>query len=104
MVLVEYTKTGLVFEGKVDLAAFLSQQSGYIVDSDGKVFYDDELVAQIFKKHKFYSFLKERGVDWRSIISKKGFCLMIVSILSSITHFLSLSVNFSKLQDRLVSY
>ena len=36
------TKTGLVFEGKVDLATFLSQQSGYIVDSDGRVFYDDE--------------------------------------------------------------
>ncbi|ENE0596311.1 hypothetical protein ACOT2U_000340 [Campylobacter upsaliensis] len=65
------TKTGLVFEGKVDLAAFLSQQSGYIVDSDGRVFYDDELVAQIFKKHKFYNFLEERGVDWRSIISKR---------------------------------
>lgn len=65
------TKTGLVFEGKVDLATFLSQQSGYIVDSDGKVFYDDELVAQIFKKHKFYSFLEERGVDWRNIISKR---------------------------------
>lgn len=71
MVLVEHTKTGLVFEGKVDLATFLSKQNGYIVDSDGRVFYDDELVAQIFKKHKFYSFLKERGVDWRSIISKR---------------------------------
>ncbi|MEB2800615.1 hypothetical protein [Campylobacter upsaliensis] len=65
------TRTGLVFEGKVDLATFLSQQSGYIVGSDGKVFYDDELVAQIFKKHKFYSFLEERGVDWRNIISKR---------------------------------
>ncbi|EAL0007476.1 hypothetical protein A9452_05755 [Campylobacter upsaliensis] len=65
------TKTGLVFEGKVDLATFLSQQSGYIVDSNGRVFYDDELVAQIFKKHKFYNFLEERGVDWRNIISKR---------------------------------
>lgn len=65
------TKTGLVFEGKVDLATFLSRQNGYIVGSDGKVFYDDELVAQIFKKHRFYSFLEERGVDWRNIISKK---------------------------------
>ncbi|EKB9600637.1 hypothetical protein OOV31_000873 [Campylobacter upsaliensis] len=65
------TKTGLVFEGKVDLATFLSQQSGYIVDSDGRVFYDDELVAQIFKKHKFYSFLQDRGLNWRDIISKK---------------------------------
>ncbi|EOG9652039.1 hypothetical protein ACLMNI_000612 [Campylobacter upsaliensis] len=65
------TKTGLVFEGKVDLATFLSQQNGYVVDSDGKVFYGDELVAQIFKKHRFYSFLEERGVDWRNIISKR---------------------------------
>lgn len=91
------TKTGLVFEGKVDLATFLSQQSGYIVDSDGKMFYDDELVAQIFKKHKFYNFLEERGV-----LFPKGFCLMIVSILSSITHFLLLNVSFSKLQVRLM--
>lgn len=65
------TKTGLVFEGKVDLATFLSQQSGYIVDSDGRVFYDDELIAQIFKKHKFYSFLQDRGLNWRDIISKR---------------------------------
>ena len=65
------TRTGLVFEGKVDLATFLSQQNGYVVDSDGKVFYCDELVAQIFKKHKFYSFLQERGLNWRDIISKK---------------------------------
>ncbi len=35
------------------------------------MFYDDELVAQIFKKHKFYSFLEKRGVDWRNIISKR---------------------------------
>ncbi|HEF3574626.1 TPA: hypothetical protein R9128_001064 [Campylobacter upsaliensis] len=65
------TRTGLVFEGKVDLATFLSQQNGYVVGSDGKVFYCDELVAQIFKKHKFYSFLQERGLNWRDIISKK---------------------------------
>ncbi|EAH8209140.1 hypothetical protein ETH41_09050, partial [Campylobacter upsaliensis] len=58
-------------EGKVDLATFLSKQNGYIVDSEGQVFYDNELVAQIFKKHKFYNFLEERGVDWRSIISKR---------------------------------
>lgn len=29
------TRTGLVFEGKVDLATFLSKQNGYIVDSEG---------------------------------------------------------------------
>ena len=49
------TKTGLVFEGKVDLATFLSRQNGYKVDSVGNVFYQDELIARIFKKHHFYN-------------------------------------------------
>lgn len=65
------TKTGLVFEGKVDLATFLSGQNGYKVDSVGNVFYQDELIARIFKKHQFYNFLEERDVDWKNIISKK---------------------------------
>ncbi|WP_394951880.1 PD-(D/E)XK nuclease superfamily protein [uncultured Helicobacter sp.] len=65
------TKTGLIFEGRVDLATFLSQQNGYAVSDDGEVFYQNELIAQIFKKYKFYDFLKLRGVDWQSIISKR---------------------------------
>lgn len=65
------TKTGLIFEGKVDLATFLSSQNGYFVNSNSEVFYNDELVAQIFKKGNFYKFLKSKGVDWKNIISKK---------------------------------
>lgn len=95
------TRTGLIFEGKVDLATFLSQQNGYVVDSDGKVFYYDELVAQIFKKHKFYSFLQERGLNWRDIISKKLLPDDSIYIIIN-THFLSLSASFSELQDRLM--
>lgn len=65
------TKTGLVFEGKTDLSTFLSMQKGYIVDKD-KVYYENELVARIFKKHDFYKiFLKELEIDWSKIISKK---------------------------------
>ena len=37
------TKTGLVFEGKTDLATFLNSQEGYRV-TDGVVFYNDEKV------------------------------------------------------------
>ena len=37
----------------------------------GNVFYNDEKVARIFKKHGFYRYLKEVGVDWTKIISKK---------------------------------
>ena len=63
------TKTGLVFEGKTDLATFLNSQEGYRV-TEGIVYYNDEKVARIFKKHGFYRYLNEVGVDWTKIISK----------------------------------
>lgn len=64
------TKTGLVYEGKVDLATFLNQQSGYnVIEHD--VYYNGEIVAYIYKKHAFYTFLAEQGVDWRKIISRR---------------------------------
>ena len=57
------TKTGLLFEGKTDLSTFLNQQNGYRVENDN-VFYKDELVGRIFKKHSFYNvFLKELNID-----------------------------------------
>lgn len=64
------TKTGLVFEGKTDLATFLNNQSGYMV-ADGVVFYNNEEVARIFKKYGFYKFLNKVGVDWTKYISKR---------------------------------
>ncbi len=64
------TKTGLVFEGKVDLSTFLSQLPGYRLLGD-LVFYNNEKVARVFKKHGFYDFLKELGIDWEKVISKK---------------------------------
>lgn len=70
------TRTGLVFEGKVDLSTFLSNQPGYEV-KEGKVFYKGEQVARIFKKGTFYKFLK----NWELIGSplfQRGFIQMIV--------------------------
>lgn len=64
------TKTGLIFEGKTDLATFLNSQPGYSVLA-GNVFYEGEKVARIFKKHKFYKFLEELEIDWTKIISKR---------------------------------
>lgn len=65
------TLTGLVYEGKVDLATFLNQQQGYRV-MDNTVFYQDKEVAQIFKKYELYSkFLEPHGVDWRNCISSQ---------------------------------
>jgi hypothetical protein len=62
------TRTGLIYEGKVDLATFLSMQNGYSVKGT-KVYYKGEQVALVFKKHEFYTFLNENGVDWREYLS-----------------------------------
>ncbi|MDR0336771.1 MAG: hypothetical protein LBI18_06735 [Planctomycetaceae bacterium] len=62
------TKTGLIFEGKTDLATFLASQSGYSIQ-DQDVYYNDKLVAKVFKKYGFYKFLKEKGIDWTKILS-----------------------------------
>ena len=64
------TKTGLIFEGKVDLATFLNGQNGYEV-KETYVYYNKELVARLFKKHKIYKFLESEKVDWKKHISKK---------------------------------
>ena len=64
------TKTGLVFEGTTDLSEFLNFQKGYKVQ-EGEVFYNDELVGRIFKKHGFYKFLDELNIEWKSLISKR---------------------------------
>lgn len=64
------TITGLIYEGKVDLATFLSQQKDYAVVGVN-VFYKGEFVAQTFKKHQFYKFLEKRGVDWQDHISRQ---------------------------------
>jgi len=65
------TRTGLIFEGKTDLSVFLGNQPHYrVIGYD--VFYDDEKVAEVYKKHKFYSvFLKKLGIVWERFISKQ---------------------------------
>ena len=55
------TKTGLIYEGKVDLPAYLAKQDGYTVKGT-EVYYKDKLVAHVFKKHGFYKFLEENGI------------------------------------------
>ncbi len=66
------TRTGLIFEGKTDLASFIAKQPRYSVDSDGNVSYEGTIVARIFKKYAFYGiFLTELGIDWKNYISKQ---------------------------------
>ena len=64
------TRTGLLYETKVDLGTFLNRQDGYRVNNT-EVFFNEELVARIFKKYALYTFLKENNIDWKKHISKQ---------------------------------
>lgn len=70
------TLTGLNFESKVDFQKLLEKVPGYSIDkvSDKAgmgVFFDGKLIARCFRKHDFYKFLTESGVDWHKMLSKK---------------------------------
>lgn len=52
------TQTGLIFEGQVDLAMFISQQEDYAINEKQEVFFNNKKIARIFKKHKLYDFFK----------------------------------------------
>jgi hypothetical protein len=69
------TQTGLNFERKSDFLSLLDAIPGYAVSEiagkAGKgIFFRGQLVARCFRKHAFYKFLDEEGVDWRHRISK----------------------------------
>lgn len=64
------TITGLIYEGKVDLATYLSRQKNYEVKGS-EVYYEGKVVAYVFKKHAFYKFLETNGVNWKKIISSQ---------------------------------
>jgi len=74
------TKTGIAFEGKVDLVTFLQTLKGYKCElnpnSRGKsywydIYFNDDFIASSFKKHALYHYLEIEGVEWKDILSKK---------------------------------
>lgn len=70
------TISGLIFERRVDFQELLRTLPGYSVReipgvSGLGIFFHDELVARCFRKHDFYRYLSEEGVDWTKLISKK---------------------------------
>lgn len=64
------TRTGLICEGKVNLATFIAKQKKYTVKDCG-VLNLGECVAHIFKKYAFNTFLETGGIDWRQHLSKR---------------------------------
>ncbi len=65
------TKTGLVFEGRVDVLEVFKRVPGYTVHKDGTILFKDKPVAQHLRKNLLYKFLENKGVDYKDILSKK---------------------------------
>jgi hypothetical protein len=70
------TLTGLNFEKKVDFIDLLKGIKGYLIKSSStkagsEVYFKGKLVARCFKKHDFYKFLEENGINWKGIISRQ---------------------------------
>jgi hypothetical protein len=70
------TLTGLNFEREVDFQQLLAAKPGYeiklIAGKAGKgVFYKGQLVARCFRKHSFYDYLKEHGINWKAVMTKR---------------------------------
>ena len=64
------------FEKEVDFQDLLSQVHGYELKpletkSGLGVYFKGDLVARCFRKHNFYKYLEEYGVNWKGLISKK---------------------------------
>ncbi len=63
------TKTGLNFEGKVNILSFLKSKEGYSVRGH-IIYFNGEEVARSYRKYGLYVYLKSQGVDYRKIVSK----------------------------------
>ncbi len=64
------TRVGLDFEGRVNLLSLFAKTPGYSVQDDF-ILHKGKKVAQSISKNKLYYFLKERGIDYKTILSKK---------------------------------
>jgi hypothetical protein len=68
------TKTGLAFEVKTDLEAFLNSQLGYTTIKNSKysdILFMGDHVGSIFKQYGLYDYLSEQGVDWKEVVSSR---------------------------------
>ncbi len=64
------TLTGLKFEKAKDVISLLKKTPGYSVKGN-VIFYMKKEVAQSYKKYDLYRYLKSKGIDWESHLSKR---------------------------------
>ena len=81
------TKSGLHFEGRVDFLEVLKQIPGYETNGDGSIKYKGKVVALNLRKHALYKFLESKGVDHKSILSKKLLPDDAIYVLSTNTFY-----------------
>ena len=70
------TKSGLLFETRVDLVSLFEKIDGYSIAPTANksgviVLFKDQEVARCFKKYEFYKFLEEYNIDWKQYLSKQ---------------------------------
>lgn len=64
------TRTGIVFEGRVDLIKRFEELDGYEVKGN-LIYFNGKETALYFKKRSLYRFLENQGVDYKNYISKR---------------------------------
>ncbi len=92
------TKTGLFYEGKVDLKTFLNNLPNYKLIEHTKtknkkskwylVYYKNELIADIFQKNALYIYLEEKRINWKEFLSKKLLPDNAIYVISNNTLFI----------------
>lgn len=93
------TQTGIYFEGIVDIVTYLENDvEGYScnlkpLNSRGQsmgfdIYYEEQLVAESFKKHELYRYLDSLNVDWINILSKKLLPDDAIYVISNNTVFI----------------
>ena len=70
------TQTGLHFEARTDLRQLFEAIPGYSLritnDNAGyEVWFEDQLLANCFKKQEFYRFLMRYDIQWQNYLSKR---------------------------------
>jgi len=72
--------TGLKFEKDTSMLTNISNIDGYEIDivsstksgyKKANILYGGKLVAKCYRQHGFYDLLKENGINWKDIVSKK---------------------------------
>ncbi len=89
------TQTGINFEGEVDFLTLIAKQNGYSVENECDIFYNGKCVAQAFKKHSFYGYLKQKGVNREDLVSAQLLPDDAIFVIANNTFFI-LEIKFQQ--------